>query len=722
MRRHPSSPSARNGSCATARRPATGRRTSGAATTRAAARTSPRGARESGPGLAQRARQPVQRLHVPARAARSASPAACNRYFTEIYPLGLLRNYYIDGVGALREGRRGARAGEAEGVLEQPHRQTPARSTRPSASARWAPPSRPTSSTARRSSAAASSWLGEHQVNIGVEGRLKRVAWTYLDDLREEIHAAAFVQDEWRIVQPLRLIVSYRVDRHPLLDKGNPGIAQSPRVSAVFQPIEGHAFRAPASPPPSASPRSSRATLGCPVPVPGVNGARLLTTGATATLRPERLNALRAGLPRRVPAPRSGLGRGALPEHGEGPDRACRPCSRCPPASRTTAAAAATCWAAPCSPNEAAIYTARGVEAGINVSPIDGLGVKASASFQHVSSDMPERGPVRHVQPGAGRSGSSAASPTARARTWSSASKRRSRPPPPGWSASPPRPTRRACEPHANNPRRPTPSSTPAWATRLVKDVVAVALAGQPARRQPRRASLRQPHRAARVRQHHGDPMKRALPFLASRLASLLSGGCDAPAVVPTADGRQHTAHRPHRGQPGGAVARPRQRHRVHLRRDRPAAAAGAGRPLGLHRRHRRASCSAPSLGDSSTGPFTAPFALQPRGPGPLHAARLHRHGHLPERAAALPRVRLQPLVRRHLRAQRGRRGRRRGGPVTSGHARPGNHRGRGRLAPAAHRRVRVLRGLGDRAVGPARVPDGADAREFNTANTPRRR
>src|SRR6185436_13722203 len=86
---------------------------------------------------------------------------------------------------------------------------------------------------------------GEHLLNVGVEGRLKRVTWSYLGpQLHDELHAAAFVQDEWRPARPLRLLASYRVDRHPLLDGGQPGLAHSPRVSAIFIPFEGHSFRA----------------------------------------------------------------------------------------------------------------------------------------------------------------------------------------------------------------------------------------------------------------------------------------------------------------------------------------------------------------------------------------------------------------------------------------------------------------------------------------------
>ncbi|RKH93324.1 hypothetical protein [Corallococcus sp. AB038B] len=109
--------------------------------------------------------------------------------------------------------------------------------------------------------------------------------------------------------------------------------------------------------------------------------------------------------------------------------------------------------------------------------------------------------------------------------------------------------------------------------------------------------------------------MKRALPFLAFTLASLLSGGCDAPDVVPTADGRQHT--RSARIE-GSLVVQSRARGNAIVfiyDAANPPPPAGSGRPLAFTV-VTAAELFGASMGDSSTGPFTAPFSLSLVEPG----------------------------------------------------------------------------------------------------------
>ncbi len=109
--------------------------------------------------------------------------------------------------------------------------------------------------------------------------------------------------------------------------------------------------------------------------------------------------------------------------------------------------------------------------------------------------------------------------------------------------------------------------------------------------------------------------MKRALPLLAFALTSLLSGGCDAPDVVPTADGRQHT--RAARIE-GSLVVQSRARgNAIVFLYDaaNPPPPAGSGRPRAFTV-VTAAELFGASLGDNSTGPFTAPFALSLVEPG----------------------------------------------------------------------------------------------------------
>ena len=192
----------------------------------------------------------------------------------------------------------------------------------------------------------ASTLGGEHQLNVGVEGRLKRVGWNYLGPLREELHAAAFVQDEWRLVQPLRLVASYRVDRHPLLDNGTPGLAHSPRVSALFIPFEGHAFRA------SAALRLPRAHLPgelhapCPCPCRASTAPARSPPGSEHAARPSASAAFELGYRGEAPTLGVDWDVAALPEHGEGPHRPVRRAAAARRGTPTTRPPARTCWAA----------------------------------------------------------------------------------------------------------------------------------------------------------------------------------------------------------------------------------------------------------------------------------------------------------------------------------------------------------------------------------------
>ncbi|CAM3930012.1 TonB-dependent receptor [Corallococcus sp. ZKHCc1 1396] len=311
-----------------------------------------------------------------------------HRYTTEAYPLGLLRNYYIDALGAYAKAdvelgsvklkafwnHLSGDAGPQYEAIGQRSLATTVASNVFNGEALYA---------------RGFQLAGEHQVNIGVEGRLKRVAFGYLDGLREEFHAAAFIQDEWRIVQPLRLVVSYRVDRHPLLDKGSPGLAQSPRLSAVFQPIEGHAFRASVATA-FREPTFLESYTRLPVPVPGVNGVSVLTTG-NRQLRPERLNALELGW--RGESPRLGLDWDvALYQNTVKDLIGLSAVQRLPAGESYDSGSGSYLVGRSLFTNENAIYTARGAEAGLSLSPIDGLGIKASAALQSVSSDLPEEG------------------------------------------------------------------------------------------------------------------------------------------------------------------------------------------------------------------------------------------------------------------------------------------------------------------------------------------
>lgn len=306
-----------------------------------------------------------------------------NRYYTEVYPLGVLRNYYLDGLSAFAKADAGlgplkvkafwnhlsADAGPQYEALGQRSLATHITSNLFNGEVLFSK---------------SFSLLGQHQVNVGAEGRLKRVAWDYLGPLRQEFHAAAFVQDEWRLAQPFRVVASYRVDRHPLLDGGKPGLAHSPRVSVLFTPFEGHAFRASAA---SAfrEPTFLESYMGVTIPIAGVNGASAISEGNRA-LKPERMVALELGY--RGEAPTLGMDWDVALYQNTVRDlihlSAVQPLGA---GDSWDAATGTYLLGRSVFQNESAVYTARGVEAGVTLAPVDGLGIKASAAYQRVTAE-----------------------------------------------------------------------------------------------------------------------------------------------------------------------------------------------------------------------------------------------------------------------------------------------------------------------------------------------
>ena len=80
----------------------------------------------------------------------------------------------------------------------------------------------------------------DHNLHFGASYRRKQIAWDYIDQERFENHGAIFFQDTLGIARALALVLSARVDFHPLLDAP----VFSPRGAVVVQPSEGQAIRA----------------------------------------------------------------------------------------------------------------------------------------------------------------------------------------------------------------------------------------------------------------------------------------------------------------------------------------------------------------------------------------------------------------------------------------------------------------------------------------------
>lgn len=316
-----------------------------------------------------------------------SAAAGVNRLFTEIYPLGLLRNFYFDGLSAYA--KSDLAAGPVHLKFFWNHLTTTA-GPQYSALGEGRLDSTPVSNVFNGEALWQHSFElgGRHELNLGVEGRFKRVSWSFIEGLREELHLAAFAQDDWKIVEPFRIVASYRLDRHPLLDNGRPGLAHSPRVSAVWVAAPGHALRGSFATA-FREPTFLESYTSVRIPVPGVPGASALTEGST-TLRPEQMVAFEVGY------------RGELPEIGLEWDltgyqnvvrdlinlsavERVRPEDSFDPVTNTYLLGRSSFR------NEAGAFTARGVELGAKFSPVDGLSLTGSGAFQTIgASEVPE--------------------------------------------------------------------------------------------------------------------------------------------------------------------------------------------------------------------------------------------------------------------------------------------------------------------------------------------
>ena len=104
--------------------------------------------------------------------------------------------------------------------------------------------------------------LGTHHLDIGAGYRFKGITWDYLKAHDgnsvnyTENHFNAFLQEDWAISKKVSLVISYRIDRDPLLAQQNVttgGLVQSPRGTLLYevQPEQvlrltvGTAFRVP---------------------------------------------------------------------------------------------------------------------------------------------------------------------------------------------------------------------------------------------------------------------------------------------------------------------------------------------------------------------------------------------------------------------------------------------------------------------------------------------
>ncbi|HEY8210700.1 MAG TPA: TonB-dependent receptor [Myxococcaceae bacterium] len=314
--------------------------------------------------------------------------AGVNKLYTEFYPLGLLRNFYFDGLGVYTKAdfavsdvrvkffwnHLDTKAGPQYSPIGQRQLDTTLVSNVLDAEALWSKEL---------------ALFGTHKLQVGAEARNKHMNWSYLTLNPQELHFAGYVQDEWRVIQPVVVLASYRIDRHPLLDHGQAGFAHSPRFSAVWTPLEGHAVRA------SWATAFREPTLlenytEIRIPLPGINGASALTVG-NRDLRPERLLAYELGY-RGEYTPLGLEWDVALYQNDVRDLIDVSPLVRLQvdqsydPVTQTFLLGKSTFQ------NEPGVFTARGAELGVKWSPVDGLDLATSMAFQTISQSEVEAG------------------------------------------------------------------------------------------------------------------------------------------------------------------------------------------------------------------------------------------------------------------------------------------------------------------------------------------
>lgn len=330
------------------------------------------------------ARAAATLFYAPTRSFSVAIGGGVNRVYSEFYASGLLRNYFVDGV-----------SGNAK--LDVTLGPVKLRSFWNTSTLKAVPQYEATGQRTLAMDIDANigdaelffqkeiELAGTHMFAAGLSGRIKSITWTYMGTApKQEIHAALFLQDEWRPLKMLSFLVSYRIDRHPLLDRGRPGYAHSPRVSVVLRPVDEHAFRLSFATA-FRAPSFAESYLNLRTPVPGIPGAAVATYGNLA-LRPERLLSFEAGY------------RGELGRLGVSWDLALywnvvsdmMYLSAVNPLSAGQAYDAATATylvGRSAFENDKPTYTARGAELGLTWNALAGLDLRLSGAFQSIVSD-----------------------------------------------------------------------------------------------------------------------------------------------------------------------------------------------------------------------------------------------------------------------------------------------------------------------------------------------
>lgn len=158
---------------------------------------------------------------------------------SELYPIGALRNFTIDGTASHAR----AELAWAPLKLKAFWNRTDLRA----GPQYWPEGALPIDTTVRQDVVDvelqgdfAFELAGHHHLTVGAGWRQKQIEMDWLkDDGQREIHLAAFLQEEWAPIEAVRVVGSARADRHPLLEAP----VLSPRGALLWLPRPDQALR-----------------------------------------------------------------------------------------------------------------------------------------------------------------------------------------------------------------------------------------------------------------------------------------------------------------------------------------------------------------------------------------------------------------------------------------------------------------------------------------------
>ena len=308
-----------------------------------------------------------------------------NKIFTEIYPLGLLRNYYLDGLHLYT--KADATAGPVKLRVFWNHLQADAvhsigRSGVPTTLA-TAIVTNVLDGDAQLDQAFHLG--GEHHLNLGVGYRLKTAQWTYLAEIRSRITSPRLPRTStspsasWR--SPRRSArIATRSSTMASLASPSPRAARWSSPPPRATPSASRRGRPSESPPSSSRTPESR----CPSP-----GSRTwpCSPRATRCCKPEKVFALELGYRGEVGILEWDL---ALYRNQVNDLIVLSPVTSLPISQSYDPVSHEYLYGLSQFQNDPPVYTALGAEVGLKVSPLDGLGFRGSFAAERITaSDIP---------------------------------------------------------------------------------------------------------------------------------------------------------------------------------------------------------------------------------------------------------------------------------------------------------------------------------------------